>query len=126
MALADESILTSIKKVLGIAEDYKAFDNDIIMHINSVFSELFQLGAGPQDHAFFIESDQEKWSEFFGVEPHNLMMVKSYVALSVRLMFDPPANSFGIESIKNQLQETKWRIAAAAEKPTTPQGAFNG
>ena len=116
MALTDESVLTSVKKVLGLDEAYTAFDPDIIMHINSAFSELFQLGAGPQTTQFFIEDDTKLWTEFFGVESHNILMAKTFVCQYVRLRFDPPGNSFGIESINKQLEEAKWRISVAVDR----------
>jgi len=103
-----ESILTSIKKLLGIAEDYEQFDPDIIMHINSVFFVLNQLGAGPE-LGFSIVNKTAIWKDYTGVST-NLEIIKSYVYLKVKLIFDPPTTVALIEAIKNQIQEFEWRI----------------
>ena len=108
-----ESILTSIKKLLGIEEEYEHFDPDIIMHINSVFMVLNQLGVGPSE-GFFIEDDTSVWTDFIG-EGANIEAVKSYIYLKVKLLFDPPLSSAAIESIKRMIDEYEWRLSAAAE-----------
>ena len=110
-----ESILQSIKKLLGIAPEYEVFDTDIVMHINSVFFILQQLGVGPKT-GFKIEGGTETWSDFLPDSP-NLESVKSYVYLRVRLLFDPPLNSSVIESINCQISEYEWRLNAQAEFP---------
>ena len=104
-----ESILTSIKKLLGIAEEYEHFDADIIMHINSAFSVLTQLGVGPEE-GFRIEDASTVWSDFLYDDPR-LEMVRTYVYLKVKQTFD--SNSLGaavIEAINRQIQELEWRI----------------
>lgn len=106
------SILTSIKKLLGITADYIDFDADIIMHINSVFSILKQLGVGPKE-GFSITGDSETWADF--LPDQNIDMVKSYIYLKVRLMFDPPINSSLIESINRQIAELEWRLNVEIE-----------
>lgn len=103
-----ESILTSIKKMLGITEDYEHFDEDLIIHINSVFSILTQLGVGPPN-GFSITGSNETWNEFMQDSPR-LSFVKTFVELKVRLIFDPPLNSSVTDSINNQLSELEWRI----------------
>lgn len=104
-----ESILTSIKKLLGITEEYEHFDIDIIMHINSAFSVLTQLGVGPEE-GFHIEDDSTEWSEFL-FEDTRLEMVKTYIYLKVRLAFDSTnLSSAVIESINRQINELEWRI----------------
>lgn len=103
-----DSILTSVKKVLGIDEEYTAFDPDIIMHINAVFSTLQQLGIGPEN-GFSIVSKAETWSSFLG-EDSNLNAVKTYVFLRVRLLFDPPATGFGLDAMREQVKEMEWRL----------------
>lgn len=103
-----DSILTSIKKLLGITEEQTNFDQDLIMHINSVFSILTQLGVGPSE-GFFIEGNSDTWEDFIG-ESTNLELVKSYVYMKVRLMFDPPLNSSVTESINKMISELEWRI----------------
>lgn len=107
------SILESVKKVLGLDEAYKAFDEDVIMHINSVFDTLNQLGVGPIA-PFVIEDDVATWNDFFGTEP-SVQSVKSYMYLRVRLLFDPPATSFAIESFQKQIDQLEWRINAYVE-----------
>ena len=109
-----ESILTSIKKLLGIDAEYKHFDPDLIMHINSVFSILTQLGVGPPN-GFSITGDSEKWDSFIAKDPDNFSLVKSYMHLKVKLLFDPPLGSAVIESINKQISEFEWRLNVAAE-----------
>lgn len=108
-----ESILNSIKKLLGIAEDYDHFDSDIIMHINSVFTTLTQLGVGPED-GFSINDEAEKWEDFLP-EERMIHSVKSYMFMKVKLMFDPPLSSAVIECTKEQIREMEWRLQIAAE-----------
>ena len=108
-----ESILISIKKMLGITEDYTHFDNDIIMHINSVLMVLTQLGVGPEE-GFMIEDDSNTWDEFIG-ESTQLQAVKSYVYLKVKLLFDPPLSSSVIESINRMITEFEWRLNIAVD-----------
>ena len=108
-----ESILTSIKKLLGIEEDYAHFDADIIMHINSVLSILTQLGVGSSE-GYSIKDANATWDEFI-TNPAKLELVKSYVYLKVRLMFDPPSSSSAIESMKQLISELEFRIIVAVE-----------
>ena len=108
-----ESILTSIKKLLGIDEDYTQFDSDIIMHINSVFLNLTQLGVGPSE-GFQIEDDLDTWEDFIG-DSNQLQAVKSYVYLKVKLLFDPPLSSSVIESMNRMITELEWRLNVAVE-----------
>lgn len=103
-----ESILTSIKKLLGIAEEYNHFDPDLIMHINSVLMILTQLGVGPSE-GFRIEDDSATWDDFIP-EDQNLEAVKSYMHLKVKLLFDPPLSSAVIESMKRMIDEIEWRL----------------
>ena len=108
-----ESILTSIKKLLGIAEDYEHFDQDIIMHINTVLAILTQLGVGPAT-GFSIADKSTKWNEFISnklyYEP-----VKTYVYLKVKLLFDPPQSSIVLEATNRMVSELEFRLNAAAE-----------
>lgn len=108
-----ESILTSIKKLLGIAEEYTQFDDDIIMHINSVFLNLTQLGVGPSE-GFLIEDDTATWDDFIG-DSNQLQAVKSYVYLKVKLLFDPPLSSSVTESMNRMISELEWRLNVAVE-----------
>ena len=108
-----DSILTSIKKLLGITEEYEHFDADLIMHINSVFMVLAQIGVGPPT-GFMIKDDSAIWADFVPEEPV-LEAVKSFVYLKVRLLFDPPLNSSVIESMNRQISEYEWRLNIVAE-----------
>ena len=108
-----DSILTSIKKMLGIAEEYTPFDVDIILHINSVFMILNQLGVGPSS-GFRIEDDSAIWSDFTE-DKLDVEAVKSYIYLTVRLLFDPPSSSAAMESINRLISELEWRLNVAAE-----------
>jgi hypothetical protein len=107
------SILNSVKKVVGIDADYDAFDVDILMHINTAFSTLNQLGIGPEA-GFAIEDDVPTWDAFLGDDPR-LNSVKSYVFLRVRLLFDPPATSYAIEAFQKQITEIEWRLNVKRE-----------
>ena len=108
-----ESILTSIKKLLGITEEYDQFDPDIIMHINSVFMILTQLGVGPAE-GFSIEDDTAVWTDFIQ-DVKKLESVKTYIYLKVKLAFDPPLSSAVIESMDRLINELEWRLNVAAE-----------
>lgn len=102
-----DSILTSIKKLLGIHEDYTIFDSDLIIHINTAFAILNQLGVGPEN-GFMIEGSREIWDDY--IKDYNYSMVKSFVFLNVRLAFDPPSSTALIESMQRQLSELTWRL----------------
>lgn len=104
----ENSILISTKKVLGIAQDYTVFDLDILTHINAAFSVLNQLGLG-QDDGFYIQDELATW-DLFEVPPNQLNLVKTYVMLKVRMLFDPPATGFLITAMENQLKEYEWRL----------------
>lgn len=109
----EESILTSIKKLLGLTKEYTNFDMDIMMHINSVFMILNQLGVGPAN-GFRIEDASSTWDEFI-TEDDNLDAVKSYIHLKVKLLFDPPLNSAVMEAMKQTINELEWRLNVKAE-----------
>lgn len=108
-----DSILTSIKKLLGITEEYTHFDSDIIMHINSVFMVLTQLGVGPKE-GFMIYDDTSIWDDFI-TESMNFESVKSYMYLKVKLLFDPPQSSAVMESMNRMINEFEWRLNVAVE-----------
>lgn len=109
-----ESILTSIKKMLGIEENYTHFDADLVMHINSVFFILTQMGVGPSS-GFTIQDKSGTWNAFLQGDPTKLALVKSYIFLKVRLLFDPPQSSFAVESINRQISEFEWRLNIACD-----------
>lgn len=107
------SILNSIKKLLGILDDYTEFDTDLIININSAFMVLHQLGVGPKDCFSIIDSTQT-WEEFLG-DHGDLNATKTYIYLKVKLMFDPPSSSFVLSSIDSQIQELEYRLLLQAK-----------
>lgn len=109
----DKSILDSIKKMLGIDASYTIFDQDIIMHINTVFMILNQLGVGPSE-GFSIEDNKKTWKDYLN-DDTKLESVKSYIYLKVKLLFDPPLSTAVIEAIKQQINELEWRLNVEAE-----------
>lgn len=110
-----ESILTSIKKMLGIDEEYTHFDADIIMHINSVLMILTQLGVGPEE-GFVIEDDTSTWVSFIPeASAAQLHAVKTYIYLKVKLIFDPPLSSSVIDAMSRQIAELEWRLNVAVD-----------
>ncbi len=108
-----DSILTSIKKMLGIQEEYTQFDMDLIICINSALAVLTQLGVGP-DEGFSISDKSATWTDFVGQDPR-LDLLKSFVHLRVRLLFDPPQNASLTEAIEKMAKEFEWRVLVAAE-----------
>lgn len=109
-----DSILNSVKKMLGIAEEYEHFDQDLIMHINSVFLILNQLAVGPPS-PFSIEGPNDTWDDFFMSNTEPINLVKSYMYLKVRLIFDPPSTGVLHEAMERQIQEFEWRLNMQAE-----------
>ena len=109
-----DSILTSVKKLLGLTKEYTAFDPDLIMHINSVLMILRQMGVGPAE-GFSISDATATWTEFCEGRA-DLEAVKSYVALKVRLLFDPPQSSSTMEATKNLIGELEWRLYVMCDK----------
>lgn len=112
-----ESILTSIKKMLGIEESYAHFDADIIFHINSALMTLNQLGVGPKN-GFFVSTDEQTWADFLG-ESMRFEAVKSYIYARVKILFDPPTNSSVLEALNKQIAEFEWRLNVQAESTET-------
>jgi hypothetical protein len=108
-----DSVLTSIKKLLGIEEDYTHFDNDIIIHINSTLMTLNQIGVGP-DKPVYVVSKANTWNDILG-NTEDIEAVKTYIYLKVRMLFDPPASSFVLEAMKQQASEIEWRLNVQAE-----------
>jgi hypothetical protein len=109
----NESILDSTKKALGIETPDTSFDAEIIMHINSVFSTLEQLGVGPAG-GFAIADNTPVWSDLLGTDKR-LNQVKTYVYLRVRLLFDPPQSSYAINAMQDQIKEHEWRMNVVME-----------
>ena len=110
-----ESILLSIKKLLGIMPNYTQFDDDIIIHINTAFATLNQLGVGPSE-GFMIEDKFAEWQDY--TTSKNLTMIRTYIYLKVRLLFDPPTSTALIESINRTISELEWRIFLEGDPKT--------
>lgn len=108
-----ESILTSVKKLLGVAEEYTHFDADIIMYINSVFLALNQIGVGPEEGFSIVDASTE-WSDYMD-DGILLNTIKPYVYLKVRQLFDPPTSSSAAESMNNIIKEFEFRITIQVE-----------
>lgn len=109
----EESILISIKKLLGITNDYTQFDTDIIIHINTAFVSLNQLGVGPEE-GFMIEDASAVWEDFIG-DNKKLNSVQTYIYLKVKLVFDPPLNPSVLEANKQTINELEWRLNVESE-----------
>ena len=109
----ESSILTSIKKILGIYESDTSFDIDIMMHINTVFMILRQMGIGPAE-GYSVTSSYDTWNDYLS-NSSMLESVKTYVALKVRLIFDPPASSAIIEAMNRTINELEWRLNVQAD-----------
>ena len=112
-----KSILTSTKKLLGIDKALKIFDTDIIIHINSAFSDLHQLGVGPIE-GFSITDEDDTWGMYIG-DKTTIDSVRSYIYLRVRLLFDPPQTGPTIGAFEKQIEKLEWRLNVAAESETT-------
>lgn len=110
----ENSILNSIKKLLGIDEKYTQFDTDIIMHINSVFMILNQLGIGPEN-GFKITDKDQKWEDYIS-DDDNLDAIKTYMHLKVKIIFDPPLNSTVMDAHKQMISELEWRLNTQVKK----------
>lgn len=108
-----ESILTSIKKLLGPGAEDQHFDPDIIMHINTVFVDLNDIGVGPEK-VFSIEDDTSTWDEFIG-RNDDFASVKTYMYLRVKLLFDPPTNPSVLASMEKQADKYEWKLNVRTE-----------
>ena len=123
LSIMENSILNTIKKLLGLTDTYVAFDQDIIIHINTVFSSLHQMGIGPSD-GFTIDGTTPKWQDYFVTvypdgedettftldEPKFQQQIVSYIYAKVRLLFDPPANSNLLQALEKNAQELEYRL----------------
>ena len=109
----EDSILTSVKLMLGIVAESTDFDSQLILHINSVFMTLHQLGVGPEE-GFRIENDSANWSDYI-TEEDNLDAVKTYMNLKVKLLFDPPLGAAVLDATMKLVNELEWRLNVQAE-----------
>ena len=114
----EASILDSTKQILGLAPEYTVFDLDILTHINAAFGVIHQLGVGPEE-AFFVEGETETWHDL-NLHRQDLNLVRSYVFLKVKKLFDPPAMSFMIEAVDKQIAEFEWRLNVNREERLRP------
>lgn len=115
-----DSILTSVKKIIGISEEDESFDTDLIMHINSVLMILNQLGVGPED-GFSITDKSAVWTDVIG-DNKLIEATKTFVGLKVRLIFDPPTSSAVLDSINKTISELEWRINVMVENKANVSG----
>lgn len=118
----ENSILKSIKEASGVNLDDSAFDGELILHTNTAFMTLRQIGVGPEI-AFSIEDDTSTWNDFID-DDKLLPMVKSYVALKVRRLFDPPTSSSLDTALENVLNEYEWRLNIEGDKYSV-EAAYN-
>lgn len=113
-----DGILASMKLMLGMEPEYNAFDTDIIIHINTILAKLTQISVGPEE-GFQLDLEHpetSKWEDFLGAENPVLNMAKSYMYMQLRLMFDPPQNSFTQDALKKESEELLWRLNVEADK----------
>lgn len=112
-ALLEPSILLTIKKLLGLTKDYTAFDVDITLHINSVFSILQQMGVGPEE-GFFISDEKGVWDDYISIiDKNKTNSIKTYIYQKVRYMFDPPSNTNLLQALTNSIKELEYRLYTA-------------
>lgn len=107
------SILNDVKKTLGLEPDYDVFDQELIIHINTVFLTLSQLGVGPVE-GFSIEDESATWDAYITTANQNA--VKTYIYLRVRTIFDPPTSSFLVTAMQDQIKELEWRLDVDYER----------
>lgn len=108
----DDKILSTVKKYVGITDEYQVFDQTLIDCINTVFAKLNQLGVGPKN-VFIVDGNEQTWKEF--TEDERLNMIKIYISMSVKMMFDPPTNSILLDALKNTISELEWRMHFLSE-----------
>lgn len=113
----DESILITIKKMLGLGEDYTPFDEDLVGHINSAIMAAHQLGIGQND--FLITGSDETWTDWLGTRPEKFPAIRHYIYMRTKISWDPPANSFAVSSLQKQIDEMTWRLNVQAEAGDT-------
>lgn len=114
----EASILTSTKKILGIPNEYEVYDDDIVTHINSTFSIVNQLGVGPEE-GFFIEDAGAEWDDL-GVPMNQLGVIRTYVFVRVKMLFDPPTVGFMVDATERQISELEWRLSVFREGERYP------
>lgn len=116
MEINSNNILVTIKKMLGMTPDYDAFDVDVTIALNSALTIVYQLGVGPKDRPYVIKTGEETWEDFFG-DSDVIELVKGYLYLRARLLFDPPSTGVLHEAMERQIKEYEWRLNVQAETP---------
>ena len=111
-----DSILTSVKKLCGMSEDYTYYDDDLIMYINDVFTTLARLGVGPAE-GFSISDKYDEWTDFLDEDKYSVLLnkVKTYIKRKCQLQFDPPQSSTHLNALTDMIAEDEWRIVEIAE-----------
>lgn len=109
--MANKTILNSVKETLGILPDYVAFDATILSDINIALSRLHQMGVGPEEGYYITE--ESTWDDVI-TEPR-FNMLREYITLKTKLLFDPPSTSFVLQSYQDELQDLEWRICSEVE-----------
>ena len=113
-------ILNDTKKVLGVSDSDTSFDVDILMHINTTFATLQSLGVGPTE-GFYIEGHGDEWEDYLPLPANNAFnMIRSYMYLKVRMLFDPPQTAFLMSAMQKQIEEYEWRISQQREWGLNP------
>lgn len=122
----ENSILKSTKKMLGLADDYTAFDHDIVVHINSVFTDLEQLGIGPEGGYMIDDGGIETWDDYVTTDVPSLMLnsVRTYMFLRVKALFDPPQPGYLMDATQKQIEKAEWRLNVAREGILHPLSEF--
>lgn len=110
-----DSIVDSVKKTIGITVEDESFDVDLIVHINSIFMVLNQLGIGPRE-GFAITNKDQKWSDYLADSP-NVKAVESYMILRVKALFDPASTSYTQQAFEKICLEMEWRLVYQQEHP---------
>ena len=111
----ETSILKTVRKMIGPSQDYEYFDTDLIIFINTAIGILNTLGVGDPNDPFKITGESETWSDYLGEEYGDLEMIKTYIVLRVRLLFDPPATSFVLDAYKKEIDELGFRISVSVD-----------
>lgn len=116
----NSSILSTIKKMLGIENDYNVFDTEIVAFINSAVLALTQIGIGR--NGFHLTGESETWGDFLGDGFDSINDSVAYVYYKVRLAFDPPSSSVAVDSMKELMKELEWRLSVESETPSESIG----
>lgn len=110
----EESILKTIKSMLGVSDFDKAFDNDILVNINAIFSTLFQIGVGENTHHFILD-EETTWSDLFVHDEDLIDFIKLYTYMKTKIIFDPPTNASVLQALNEQVKEIEYRILLQAD-----------